>query len=95
MHNIYEQAFPTLRHLPFLLAMPVINQQCPRSFLNMRFEYADLKLCNLGFTISYTYNTLYYTVTGCWGDGKQAFTYPNEELTLTKEWIPLKPNLVN
>lgn len=61
----------------------------------MRFENADLKFCNLGLILSYIYNTLYYTVTGYWGDVKQASTYPNKELTQTKEWIQPKPNLVN
>lgn len=47
----------------------------------MRFEYADFKLYNLSFIISYIYNTLYYTVTGYSGDVKQASTYPSKELT--------------
>lgn len=61
----------------------------------MRFENADLKFCNLGLILSYIYNTLYYTVTGYWGDVKQTSTYPNKELTQTKEWMQRKPNLVN
>lgn len=61
----------------------------------MKFEYADLKLCSLGFILSYIYNTLYYTITGYWGDVKQTSTYPNKELTQTKEWIQPKPILLN